>query len=349
MPKRSVSTQLVFMLLVSTFYVIPYIHPASAEETIIYIRADGSISPPGAAISTVDNITYIFTDNIVNSSVAIERNGVTIDGTEHTIIGTGINGKPGINATQVNDVTIKQVKISNASPAIWLYECSNCTLQENELTNNTYGIYTNFCNSFIILRNKVMNNQGGGIYVANSFNFSIKQNLIVAKEYPFGIGLQGSTNTTITENVIANNEGFGIRILFSNNVRLHHNNFANNTNNAFSLSSTSIWDDGTEGNWWSDYKGTDANHDGIGDTPYTVDAGDIDRFPLVRPLKLALFGDVNYDGVVDILDLTLLGSVYSKREGESGWVPQADLARPYGVINMLDVVTCVAHYKETYP
>jgi len=45
------------------------------------------------------------------------------------------------------------------------------------------------------------------------------------------------------------------------------------------------WDDGyaSGGNYWSDYNGTDTNYDGIGETPYEVDANNTDRYPLVRP------------------------------------------------------------------
>ncbi|MCD6203073.1 MAG: hypothetical protein J7I99_01770 [Methanophagales archaeon] len=35
------------------------------------------------------------------------------------------------------------------------------------------------------------------------------------------------------------------------------------------------------GNYWSDYKGSDTNEDGIGDTPYSIDS-DKDKYPLME-------------------------------------------------------------------
>ena len=45
------------------------------------------------------------------------------------------------------------------------------------------------------------------------------------------------------------------------------------------------------GNYWSDYAGSDADGDGIGDTPYVID-GESDNYPLMEPFENYEIGPV---------------------------------------------------------
>jgi len=62
-----------------------------------------------------------------------------------------------------------------------------------------------------------------------------------------------------------------------------------------------------------------------------------------------LSADVNHDGVVDILDVVALASIYGCKEEDPKWNPAADVAAPYGVIDILDLVTVTSHYGQKYP
>ncbi len=63
MGRKAVSIIMLTLLLTSMLTFAYNIQPVKASGTI-YIRADGSVDPPTAPISTVDNVTYAFTNNI---------------------------------------------------------------------------------------------------------------------------------------------------------------------------------------------------------------------------------------------------------------------------------------------
>ncbi len=90
---------LLFLLLVSTIVLAFNVQPVKSDyvwtETI-YIQADGSIQPPTAPISSVDNVTYTLTDNIVgnvpvrSSAITIQRDNIVVDGAGYTLQGLSL-------------------------------------------------------------------------------------------------------------------------------------------------------------------------------------------------------------------------------------------------------------------
>jgi hypothetical protein len=58
-------------------------------------------------------------------------------------------------------------------------------------------------------------------------------------------------------------------------------------------------------------------------------------------------GDVNCDGIVNILDVVRITSIYMVHKGDPKYNPNADIDGN-GVINILDVVLCTSHYGQKY-
>jgi hypothetical protein len=98
----------------------------------------------------------------------------------------------------------------------------------------------------------------------------------------------------ITQNRIENNTE-AINTYNGEGLEIYDNNFINNQRNVATVSDAFSyppgggggtlppWDNSKVGNYWSDYMGVDANHDGVGDIKYIVrsDIYTVDRYPLI--------------------------------------------------------------------
>jgi len=112
----------------------------------------------------------------------------------------------------------------------------------------------------------------------------------------WGVFIDNAAENSITRNSIINSQR-GVFTQTANSNVIHHNNFINNTEGwndtaltpfTFKPISVNVWDDGCEGNYWSDYNGTDQNGDGIGDTPHVIGQNNTDRYPLTKPVSINL-------------------------------------------------------------
>jgi len=166
---------------------------------------------------------------------------------------------------------------------------SNITVQNLDLNNNGQGVLLVQTENSIIRGNNITNNRCS-VYLLFSSNNTVSENSIVNSGS--GIYLSDSSNNTIYGNNVANNY-FGVDLSYryvpSTNNTIYHNNFVNNTEQVYISTHPSyanFWDNGVEGNYWSNYTGVDANEDAIGDTPYIIDANNTDRYPLIAPITV---------------------------------------------------------------
>jgi nitrous oxidase accessory protein NosD len=124
----------------------------------------------------------------------------------------------------------------------------------------------------------------------------------------FGYGIQfdsGCNHTSIYGNNIARNQ-IGINLQNANGPfgagnSVYSNNLVGNSVNAFveqdgAGNGTAVvsWDNGARGNYWSDYQSrysnaTEIGNSDIGNTPYIIDANNIDHYPLMKSVAIPEF------------------------------------------------------------
>lgn len=307
MNKKIVSAITLSFLLAGILTLAFSIQLVRASGTI-YIRADGSIDPPTASISTFDNITYTFTGD-VNDSIVIERDSIVVDGAGYRVQGAG-NGT-GITLAGRTNITIQNTVTEAFEYGIYLGSSSGNSITRNNITNNGNAIvlYSSLNNS--ITENNITANNNHGIVLHYSSNNSIAENNVAANNH-HGIYLFNSSGNSMTGNSITDSLT-GIYLYNSSNNIIYHDKFINNTAQVQSVISINVWDDGypSGGNYWSDYaskypNATEIDSSGIWNTPYVIDTNNIDHYPVV-PEFPSLF-------IIPMCILTSLAAIIASRK-----------------------------------
>ena len=235
MNKKLVLLVMIFIFLLTSMPSVNFeIKEVKGAETVyIYIRNDGSIetSPVSVTsnITSLDNITYTFTDNNY-AFLVIEKGNIVVDGSGFALQGTGW-GK-GLTWSAVSNVTISNMEIKGFSWGVEVYNSSNNLFYQTDVTNNNNcGFYITKSPNSTISKSTVSNNGGysytgqSSIYISSSSNFTIRMNNVTNNPALEGIKLSGSSGCYVYENNITGNY-FGIRLFSSDNSYLHGNKIA---------------------------------------------------------------------------------------------------------------------------
>ena len=275
---------------------IPQIGVVKAQG-IIYIRADGSVEGTDKIQRNGD--IYTFTGNI-SDVIQIQKSNIIVDGAGYTLQGDGeIHGPPdilgmGLQIVECKNVTIRNLNIKGFTRGIRFTNSSDCNIYQNTLTNNSIGIEIGYGDEPYSNNNTVSGNlikeNGSGIRLICGSSNTISGNIITANYHGVWVWPTSGENNIVWNNITGNTRGIYMEMSGINNI--HHNNFVDNTNHYWDYGLTNWpfqlpfsfnnWDDGIEGNYWSNYTGTDSNSDGIGDTPHDLYINSKDNYPLMN-------------------------------------------------------------------
>jgi parallel beta-helix repeat protein len=234
-------------------------------------------------------------NNFTDLNTDLNAPAVMLNGLKNTFRNNTLIGSTYGITIEGSSTVISDNKIESVLPII----LENADL--NTIANNSI---TGPMPSLLFPNQTYTGNEGIALFVNCSNNIIIGNTITGFVNQAIRIAFDGSNNT-IYGNYFANNQ-FAIAIggwgdfVPVNNI-FYGNTFAEDSCNIqISDRDCNFWDNGTIGNYWGDYNGTDSNGDGIGDSAYIVNGfkwdTDVDGFvsfvagqdnyPLMAPFEI---------------------------------------------------------------
>jgi parallel beta-helix repeat protein len=296
-------------------------------------------------IATVHDLNTTYNYDTIQAAIesALTMNGNTIfvdNGTYHEHV---VVGKP----LSIVGAHLKDTVIDGGGTGTTIYITANNVTVENFTIRNgsESGMHLDGGNHAQIRNNKIINNYCG-VNISSSYNM-IFDNEITGNQY-CGLLITAGSSTIFENNFTSSTYGICLNSSQASNNLIHHDNFLSNIYQVFYPvpPSMNVWDYGypSGGNYWSDYSGVDSDGDGIGNSPYIIDANNQDRYPLMNPY-VPLLGDLNYDRKFDGRDIAIVAKYFGST---SGYPPNADLNGD-GKVDGKDIALVAKNFGKTYP
>ncbi|MCW4002876.1 MAG: right-handed parallel beta-helix repeat-containing protein [Candidatus Bathyarchaeota archaeon] len=261
--------------------------------------------------------------NNVHGIRLLNSNGNTI--TENTISGSSENGIY-LSVASNNTISKNEITANTGDGIIIKYDCYNNTINQNRIVGNAQTGITvsllfqtkhptidNFLNGtglpfqpksivdVSVISQNIISQNGVGIWIDNGISFTIILNNIT-DNIGWGMKLEGSQCDNIIHhnNFIGNNKANSteqLQVRIGGFFNQTYNRAPNGTTYMppvieYVAGSANAWDNGVEGNYWSDYttrypNATQAGGTGVGDTPFYINENNIDRYPLMAPVDIS--------------------------------------------------------------
>ena len=271
-----------------------FIGPTAISIGADNVRISGlTISSNGTAIGGGGFKTLI-TDNKLDSITLDKGSYQTIADNIVTSINCRVSFTYIVNNTLKASYSVITVQTPSNDNVIYNNKVKGVNTTSNLDVAGINGIYVSDSSNNLIAKNAISNG-GVGILI----DLSSSSNNVVANTVFNGfVGLAAireSKHNMFYANTVENNTS-AIAIAGTGNL-FYDNNFLNNSKlleNADRIvgpnpsTSNTFWNNGNQGNFWSDYltkypEAVEINKTGIGNTPYVIDASNVDKNPLFSP------------------------------------------------------------------
>ncbi len=267
-----------------------------AGSTSTFIVGEAGSAAGGGAVIVVNasgvTVSGFTVRSASSAGSAIPLDGIRISGDSCEVLDNTVeNCNNGVVSAlvAVSGITVQNNAVrNNLNVGIALGgtgQSSNLNVAQNWLTNNKAGIQIINAQTVTVSGNTASNNTYYGIYI-DSKNATVNGNSATGSSDPIsgdGIKVAGSDNV-VFENYFALNR-VGIAFAGSAGNVFFHNDLVNN-NQSVSMASSGVqveWDNGSQGNYWSDYSvkyPSSTQAGAVWSTPYQIDAANADHYPL---------------------------------------------------------------------
>ncbi|MHA2211592.1 MAG: right-handed parallel beta-helix repeat-containing protein [Candidatus Thorarchaeota archaeon] len=206
---------------------------------------------------------------------------------------------PGVFIYHSVNISVTSNSVYDSGEGVHVLSSDRCMISDNNLFNNRKSGIDVYHGDFLYISNNTIHgNQHHGISLDLSMNSTLLGNSFTDNSRCGGM-IASSIGTRVLGNLFSHNGHSGLYLLDSDETNIQNNTMVfnlryginvntscsfnnliqnrigwNNISNAIDDGTSNAWDNGTTGNYWSDYTGT-----GVYIVPGT--SGAVDRYPLI--------------------------------------------------------------------